>query len=262
MLVFLTKLGALQMLKLSDFHGRLLRTDDVETLGKPTHNLLIDAIDKGEKELAKDLAHAGHNEDKSLHDLFCDWVWDLLTKISSHCGESLMYKILRESQETWMLRRTWKVFSKMSVKQQVELTAEMMRSHRCGPKQEGDIKIEEDKEKYTIIMDPCGSGGRMRRGDVVDGTPSRLTKPYNFGVTQKAYNWSWNKKGVPYYCIHCAVNEILPIEWGGYPLWVTGYEEDAAKPCKWMFYKNPDLIPEKYWKRVGKTKPDSFSHKK
>ena len=105
-------------------------------------------------------------------------------------------------------------------------------------------------------MDPCGSGGRMRRGDPVDNTPSRLGPPYNFGVTRKAYPWSWNRKNVPYYCIHCAINEILPIEWGGYPLWVTGYTEDASKPCYWHFYKEPRLIPAEYFQRLGFEKPE------
>jgi hypothetical protein len=104
-------------------------------------------------------------------------------------------------------------------------------------------------------MDPCGSGGRMRRGDPVDGTPSRLGPPYNFGVTQKGYSWSWGRKDVPYYCIHCAINEILPIVWGGFPLWVTGYSDDAAAPCYWHFYRSPELIPAEYYHRLGFDKP-------
>ena len=63
---------------------------------------------------------------------------------------------------------------------------------------------------------------------------------------------------MPYYCTHCPVNEILPIEWGGYPLWVTDFDSDASKPCLWRFYKKPKLIPEAYWTRVRKTKPNSF----
>ena len=246
------------MLRLSDFAGRLLRTDDPETLGRPTHVLAAEAIDAGRTDEAKDLLRAGQAESKSLHDLFCDWVWDLLTRMAARCGEQAMFEMLRESQETWMLRRTWKAFTKMPVKRQVDLTAEVMRAHRCGPNQDGEVTIEEDDEKFAIVMDPCGSGGRMRRGDPVDGTPSRLGLPYNFGVTQEAHPWSWGRKGVPYYCLHCAVNEMLPIEWGGYPLWVTAYEPDAAKPCRWLFYKSPDLVPAEYWTRLGLKKPEAF----
>ncbi len=86
----------------------------------------------------------------------------------------------------------------MSVDARVQLTAEIMRAHQSGPKQDGGIDIIEDDEKYAIRMDPCGSGGRMRRGDPVDGTGSRLDPPYDFGVTQDAHDRSWRRKGVPY----------------------------------------------------------------
>jgi uncharacterized protein YodC (DUF2158 family) len=51
------------------------------------------------------------------------------------------------------------------------------------------------------------------------------------------------------------VNEIVPMELGGHPLWVTDYQTDAEKPCKWLFYKTAEAIPEKYYQRAGKQKP-------
>ena len=190
-----------------------------------------------------------------MHDLFCDWIWDILTKTSETQGEEAVYELCRATQATWMLKRTWKGLLKMSVEERVYLNAEIMRCHRCGPKQDGGIEILVEEDRYSIKMDPCGTGGRMRRGDPVEGTPSRLGPRYNFGATKNAYTWSWGRKNVPYYCVHCAVNEILPIEWGGYPLWVTGYSDDASKPCYWHFYKKPELIPEEYFTRLGYKKP-------
>ena len=205
------------MLKLSDFAGRLLRTDAPGTLGKPSHLLAKEAIDAGRLEEAKQLTRTAHDEFKSLHDLYCDWMWDMLSNIAKRFGEAEVYTMLRATQDKWMLRRTWKAFRNMAIKTQVDLTAEMMRAHRCGPEQDGEISVTEDEEKFTIVMDPCGSGGRMRRGDTKDGTPSRRGPPYDFGVTKEAHPWSWGRKDVPYYCTHCAVNEILPIEWAAIP---------------------------------------------
>jgi hypothetical protein len=154
-----------------------------------------------------------------------------------------------------MLKRTWKALVKMTVEERVHINAEIMRSHRCGPNQDGALEIIEEADRISIKMDPCGSGGRLRRGDPVSGTPSRLGPPYHFGVTKKAYPWSWGRKNVPYYCVHCAINEILPTEWGGYPLWVTGYSDDASVPCYWHFYRRPELIPAEYFQRLGFKKP-------
>jgi hypothetical protein len=237
---------------------RPLRKDDWSELGTPTQEQIVQAIDEGKLEEAKELARYFIPEGKGLHDLFCDWIYDIYSKIGAEHGDEAVYKLTRATQETWMMKRTWKGYSKMSVEDQVYITAEIMRSHRGGPKQDGALEIIEDEDRISIKMDPCGSGGRMRRGDPVDGTPGRMGPPYNFGVTQKAYPWSWGKKGVPYYCLHCAMNEILPIEWGGYPLWVTGYNEDHNAPCYWHFYKKPELIPEKYFTRLGFVKPDKF----
>ena len=245
------------MLKLSDLAllGRPVRQDDVEELGAATPEKICEAIDEGRLGDAKKLARYVIGEGKALHDLMCDWVWNLLSEIARRHGESEMYRILRATQETWMMKRTWRGFLKLPVKKRVQVTAEIMRAHRSGPKQDGSIEIIEEDDRYVIKMDPCGSGGRMRRGDPVDGTPSRLGPPYHFGVTEQAHDWSWGKKNVPHYCVHCAVNEILPMEWGGHPLWVTGYDEDAGKPCSWNFYKSAEQIPEQYYTRVGGKKP-------
>ena len=245
------------MLKLveSERFRRLIREDDWGDLGRPTQEMIATAIDAGRYDEAKALAGYFIPEGKALHDLFCDWIWDIFTKTSQNNGEEAVYKLCRSTQETWMMRRTWKGLSRMSVEERVRVNAEFMRSHRCGPQQDGGIDIIEEEDRFSIKMDPCGSGGRMRRGDPVDGTPTRLGSPYNFGSTKKAYPWSWGRKNVPYYCIHCAINEILPIEWGGFPLWVTGYSDDAAKPCYWHFYRKPELIPDEYFRRLGFKKP-------
>lgn len=243
------------MLKLTDFAGRLLREGDPADLGTPTAKLIVEAIDAGDLEGARRLAQAAQDETKSLHDLMCDWVWDLLTQVGQRFGESAVHDVLRSSQSTWMMRRTWRAFLKLPVDKRVALTAEVMRSHRCGPDQDGTIDVIDEGDRYAIVMDPCGSGGRMRRGDPVDGTPSRLGKPYDFGVTETATPESWSKNGVPYYCLHCCQNERLPTEWGGHPLWVTGYDPDASRPCAWYFYKRAEDIPAHFYERIGFAKP-------
>jgi hypothetical protein len=246
------------MLRLSDLAavGRAVRQDDAEELGRPTQELVADAVDAGDSDAAKALARYMVPEGKGLHDLFCDWIWNLLDFIARRHGEEEMHQALRASQGGWMLRRTWRGFLAMTVEARVQLTAEIMRAHHGGPKQDGELEVIEDEEKFTILMDPCGSGGRMRRGDPVDGTPSRLGPPYDFGVTQAAHDWCFGEKGVPYYCVHCAINEKLPMEWGGHPLWVTDYDPDPDKPCAWLFYKRADDIPEPYYTRAGHQKPE------
>ena len=145
------------MLKLVDLArlGRPVRQEDVDDLGVPTQTMLRHAIDQGRLEEAKLLADYTIAESKGLHDLFCDWLWELLTQIADRFGEDALGEILRASQGSWMLRRSWKGFLGLSVHERLSVTAEIMRSHHGGPEQDGRLTIVEDEHRYSLIMDPC-----------------------------------------------------------------------------------------------------------
>jgi hypothetical protein len=54
------------------------------------------------------------------------------------------------------------------------------------------------------------------------------------------------------------MNESLPIEWIGHPLYPSHPPTDySSDPCVWHWYKDPADIPAEYWERYGATKsPD------
>lgn len=92
-------------------------------------------------------------------------------------------------------------------------------------------------------------------GELGTATPEAILRALD-GVTRTAYPWSWSRSSVPCHCVHCALNELLPMEWGGHPLWVTEYHHDASRPCAWHFYKRTELIPAEVYERVGREKPE------
>jgi hypothetical protein len=52
------------------------------------------------------------------------------------------------------------------------------------------------------------------------------------------------------------MNESLPIEWIGYPLYPSHPPGDFhTDPCVWHWYKDPEDIPAEYWERHGRSKP-------
>jgi hypothetical protein len=105
-----------------------------------------------------------------------------------------------------------------------------------------NLRVQEDADKYIMTLDPCGTGGRLRRNKGI------------VGATKKAYPWSWRRVGVCYYCSHCCMfQEILPIEMRGYPICVTQYADRRENPCVHLYYKKPELIPDEYFIRIGKT---------
>ncbi len=231
------------MIKLehSEVFKRKLRQDDVEDLAIPTADLAIEAIKSGRLVEAIELIEYGRGEDTRIHDAFVAIMDALCTRIAEY-GEE-------EVEKAWRFRNSRRdqyalpgelgvqTLLEMSVETAVQRGVETQRSHH------GSNTVTEEHDRYVVRCDPCGSGGRLRR------------RSQNIGVTKKAYPWSWSRVGVPYYCCHCAfVNEIEPIEARGYPIRITVPGDKPKDPCMHYYYKKPELIPEEYFARVGKTK--------
>jgi hypothetical protein len=237
----------------SSLFKRLIRKDPVNEIGISTITKLEEAIRGSRTQEASDLCRYLLWEGKRLHDGFCDWIYSLTTYIADHFGEEELYKALRFNAELW--KPLQDVIPLITIEEFVQFNAETMRVHRSGPGEKGNITVTEESDRFVLTFDPCGAGGRMRRIGETDKTPPRTEPPYNLGKTKNAYPWSWGKKGVIYYCLHCCMmSEIMPIEWGGFPVRVCEYPDNPNDPCVWIFYKEPELIPEKYYTRVGKKK--------
>ncbi len=241
--------------------GRPMRVEDLDELGENTLDKLKQAVESGDKKMALAITDYLRWEGKALHDSYTDWVFAELNWIAQTYGEEQLPKALRSVRQT-LDRMPFQAIrkSKGTMLDRVKMYAETMRAHRSGPDEMGDLKIREEPDRYVMTFDPCGSGGRMARGPL-DGSGSRIKPPFNLGTTSKAYPWSWSKVGVPYYCLHCCVwSEVMAIEANGYPVRVTECPAgDFQKPCEWYFYKSPELIPDKYFERVGfKKDPSKF----
>jgi hypothetical protein len=131
----------------------------------------------------------------------------------------------------------------LSVKELIQHQAEEIRvflgfdSKRC-------FTVTEEENRFIVsVHTSIGSTiGVNQRGSLLP----------TLGVTQEPYLWTWGKADVPYYCAHCCLWwEIMPIEDRGYPVRVHEYPENRHEPCRIIYYKNPKLIPEKYFRRVG-----------
>lgn len=248
------------MLKIdTELLGRPLRVDEpIEELGISSYDRLREAVRSGDTGTALALIDYVQIEGKGLHDLYCDWVYGLLTWIADNCGEERLPEVLAYSKDKINAVFLNQLKGLKTKKQLVQWYAEQMRAHRSGPGEQGNITVREEQDRFVISLDPCGAGGRMRRGSEVDGTPARTEPPFNLGTTKKAYPWSWGKKNVSYYCLHCTVwHELVAMQATGVPTrLVADYAPDnPQEPCTLYFYKDPAMIPEEYYTRIGLTKP-------
>ena len=223
-MIKLEKLQALQ---------REIRQDDLQELSIPTWELVSESIRKNKIDEALKYLSYGCSENMRMHDGSILFTSMLLNYLAINFGENQIEKMLRERYvprvEEWLKTLP-------DVQGSLYRISESMRGHFSK------FTIKEEKDRYVFRFDPCGSGGRLMR-----------TSPV--GVTKKAYPWSWGKKGISYYCTHCCLLfEIIPIEIRGYPISVVCCPEKPTDPCIHMYYKQPNLIPKKYFERLGMKK--------
>jgi hypothetical protein len=133
----------------------------------------------------------------------------------------------------------------MSHEETAAFLADHLRGHFSGAAREGAVTIVDEPDRYRLIFDPCGSGGAMRRGAI-----SGLADAAQPFLEPSAQTWGTEGQ-VPGYCTHCAINELESMRRLGYPILVTEFESDPQKPCGWTVYKDPNLIPERYFTRLG-----------
>ena len=242
--------------KFVEAFGRKLRVDDtLEELGKSSFDVLRDMIRAGKNEEALEFVDYVQHEGKWLHDLYVDWAYADMDYIAKKYGEEALPEMLRYARKL-LIKSAYKGQGTVTPKENLALFAEGMRSHRCGPGESGNIKIWEEDDRYVMEFDPCGSGGRQRRTGELDGIPPRTGEPFNLGVTEKAYDWAWGKKNVPYYCLHCSIwHELMMMETLGFPAKITDYQDDPQAPCRFYFYKDVKKIPAEYYTRLGMEKP-------
>jgi hypothetical protein len=207
---------------------------------------------------------------RQLHDRWVDSISAQLAFVARRFGEDAIEGCYRSVLEPYLQERYAPFDLRLNswdetLFRNLYLSFEAMRGHLCGPDRDGDLELEEHDDRWVLRFDPCGSGNRGQRGDPIEGTPSRMLPPYDFGVTREPHDWSWNERGVCYYCAHCCFAlERWPAEQWGHPVRVVDsplYPAETEGPtpakCSWTVYKSVEAIPEEAYRRIGMTKPPS-----
>ncbi len=233
-------------------------------------------------------------EFKVPHDVLVAWVQDLLTTIAARWGEeAVLESILETHQSIWGDR--YENWSRMTPHERLALTVEGMRGgHFSGQRRRGDVAVRDDGDRLVMVMELCGSGGVLRRGDPETGRPphplgqrdaslslsmtERVTGGDALadlsmtqgegdasqslsmtGTNQTPHDWTWQKTGVHWYCSHCAIAmEWLPGRQRGRLLRPLDHVMDPNAPCTWYIYKDEAQTRAYHYPRTATpTPPDA-----
>ena len=225
-----------------------------------------------ERDLAKELMAAAKELWRQCHDRDVDHTYALMSLVKEELGEPAiraMYDRVLLPLFAWRYEKfdidkhPWDE----GLEALMLVACEAMRGHLVGPERTGDFELIETEDRFILRFDPCGSGQRTIRGDVIEGTPPRMEPPYGWTVTEEPHTWNHSTPGVCLYCVHCIVlMEEMPMDRFGYPVRVIDpptYPDTNASPgerqrCQWQMFKDPTQVPAEYYERVGRIKPKVF----
>lgn len=198
--------------------------EELQALGERTLDLLRSSIEAGDAVTAQALSQRMYNEFAAMHDLYRDWVTDLLSFIGRRFGDEVLYEAMRQTVGGFTARFGARYANK-SVRRKIEMLAAGLRGH-LQP-----FTVEEDAEKFTITPQPCGSGGRLVREGAYD-------PPCSFLKIRTPQAMTFERENFPVYCAHCYFQNISSAEPGGSPLFVTEpSSEPGEKPCRLYVHK-------------------------
>ncbi len=189
-------------------------------------------------------------EFKNPHELLVAQIQDWLSYIAERWGEAHVLDSMQQTyQSIWGDR--YARWDRMTPHEKLALTVEGMRGgHFSGPQRRGDMLLIDEGDCYRMVMDPCGSGGVLRRGDPETGRPPYPVTPH--GTNREPHLWTWQKTGVHWYCTHCCfAMEWLPGRKRGRPLRPLDHVLDPAAPCTWYIYKDEALTRAYHYPRSG-----------
>jgi hypothetical protein len=207
-----------------------------ENLTVTLKDMAIQAVRSGNTDRAVELIEQLNNASRSVHDRYCEYVSILLTYIAEAFGEERVKDAAEYMVNNVHRRVLLGPLKNAAHEKAVAATAQTHRNHWS------EFFVEEDEEKTVITLTCCGSGGRMMKEGKYENTERH---PLMGGITKKAYPWSFNRKGLPYYCVHCAIYNLLWPEWNlGFRRVVEyGRQFDdkgnpVDEPCRVIIYKN------------------------
>ena len=186
----------------------------------------VEAIKEGKTEQALSYLNDVYKQFHALHDAYSNHISLLERTLAKTQGDE-WYEAFERKTIVESFRPKYERYKNMSAEQQVEAICDSMRAHYS------EFHVEEDVSKLVVVITGCGAGGRLIR----DGTAKRQD-----AITEKAYPWSFNRVGFPYYCAHAYfLNELfkelglkIKIEYG------RQYDDEGNKidePCKYIVYK-------------------------
>ena len=98
------------------------------------------------------------------------------------------------------------------------------------------FRVEEEEDRFVFVLDPCGSGGRLYRGEL-------HLDSFHYGdelapLIEEQHPIAFNRENAPAYCTHCASSNRNMFLGNPLVFVVDGMAQSSpGMPCRQYLYK-------------------------
>ena len=194
----------------------------------------------------QDLLRDQHTEWRPLHDLLNLWVTALFSVIYEEQGTDYLSELVWKTYVN-MFDGTYRMYSMMDTRSLFRNLVRLWYYHQAT------FRVTEEEDRFAFHLDPCGSGGRLYRGEALMPGVFRYGKGMLCEI-QEPGDLTFGRAPFPIYCIHCAATNRDQYDGKPWAFIIDGETmSDPSKPCTQYLYKKeaPRKAPPSLLTQVG-----------
>jgi len=232
----------------------LLSADECKTLTQTRVDRALEKLDAGETDIA-DLLKGQRKDWKPWHDFGVVLLEYFYAIALEKGGADYLQEVLAQTYEPAFHAG----FPRYAAMGDEELVREIARTwnYHCA-----DFIIVEEDERFVFRLDPCGSGGRLFRGEMWRdmfryGTPLAP-------IMAEPHDVNFNRSNAPTYCTHCAASNRAQLKGALSPETPLFFVIDGRRqskpgvPCGCFVYKTSAVrenVDPELFRQIGLTPP-------
>lgn len=208
---------------------RLFQTkDDIEAATLPSCARAMAQLREGRLQGMEELLRDHHRHWRPLHDFLNLWVTLLESAMLRRHGVEYVDELVSGTYIP-MWQSAYGLYGTLDDRTTLRLLTFTWHYHQAR------FRVEEEEDRFKFVLDPCGSGGRLYRGDMGEGMPV-----YGNGLelVSSPHVCTFLRKDFPVYCTHCALSNLDQFQGKPKIFVVDGHAmSEPRAPCVQYLYK-------------------------
>lgn len=197
---------------------------------------IVQSLAQGRVQSAVELLNAKDQAYIALHDPLVRFMADSFSWVFRHFGKEALLDFHLATAEGQ--RAGFEKWEQIPATEFAATTAFLLKQHM------GQVQVEEDERRFTILQSLCGSGGRLRLAGAYEG-------PHALPFVEGPDPLTFGEPRMPVYCTHCAIwNGTATLRWFGRAQWVFEKPSREDGSCTLRIYKRREDTPSDYVRLV------------